>query len=382
MAEAAPAALPSTPRWIVSRRYDLAWFFGGAAASLAALALHFAAHVPIVVLFWIWILAFDGPHIGAAFTRTYVDREEWRSRRGVLLLSLLTFAVGPLFLLLNLATGSPDPFQLYLGLATFYGYYHVVRQHYGFLALYKARNQDRDRIDFQVDRAFLYVGCWAPYFYFLLTHPRARVLLHLSPDGPAGILERIAVILCLGLWGAALLAFAVRLAPRFPERLRRPQTAYLLVTVLLHSLAYFFVARYEPVYAQSSGPDQDFLLLSVVQTLFHNIQYLGLVWFHNRNRYGSPSDGDYGPARPINRSIGRYLLACLTFSGVVYLAFAASTGVFPVFHFGSNTRWGSVSFNQIGLCLWWGLAFNHYYLDQKIWRIRGDGQLQKNLGLA
>jgi hypothetical protein len=382
MAEAAPAAPPAAPQWIVSRRYDLAWFFGGALASLAVLALHFAAHVPIVVLFWTWILAFDGPHIGAAFTRTYVDREEWRSRRRVLLVSLLSFAVGPLFLALNLATGSPDPFLLFLGAATFYGYYHVVRQHYGFLALYKARNRDGDRVDFRIDRAFLYVGCWAPYFYFLLTHPKARVLLHLSPNGPTGTLERAAVVLCLGVWGAALLAFLVRLFARPRERLRQPQTAYLLITVLLYSVVYFFVARFEPVYAQSNGPDQDFLLLSVVVVIFHNVQYLGLVWFHNRNRYGAPADADFGAARPLNRSIGTFLLACLIFSGVVYLGFAASTGVFPVFHFGLNTRWGSITLNQLGLCLWWGLAINHYYLDQKIWRIRGDGRLKKNLGLA
>jgi hypothetical protein len=32
--------------------------------------------------------------------------------------------------------------------------------------------------------------------------------------------------------------------------------------------------------------------------------------------------------------------------------------------------------------IWWGIALNHYYLDQKIWRIRGDERLKKNLGLA
>src|SRR5262245_57482928 len=62
--------------WIVSPRYDLAWFFGGALISAVVLGLYFGAGVPIVLLFWIWLLAFDGPHIGAAFTRTYLDRRE------------------------------------------------------------------------------------------------------------------------------------------------------------------------------------------------------------------------------------------------------------------------------------------------------------------
>lgn len=366
--------------WIVSRRYDLAWFFGGAAASVAALALYFVFHVPVVILFWVWTLAFDGPHIGAAFTRTYLDREEWRSRKGVLLIALLTFAIGPLCLLLNVVTGSPEPFQLYLGVVTFYAYYHVVRQHYGFLALYTSKSRDFNPIDLRIDRWFLYIGCWAPYFYFVLTHPRSRVLLRLPAEGPGTAWERVAIGLCLALWALSLIAFLVRLVVRGRERLRQPRTAFLGITVLLSSVVYFYVARFEPAYVHSNGPDQDFLLLSVVVGMFHSLQYLGLVWFHNRNRYAS--EEDFGVARTLNRSPLPYLLFCLVFSGIVYLGFAASTGVFPGFHFGEGVHWGPVTLNQLGFCLWWGLAVNHYYLDQKIWRIRGDERLKKNLGLA
>src|SRR5690349_5786280 len=113
-------------RWLVSRAFDLTWFFGGAALSVLVLGLYFVAGAPIVALWWIWLLAFDGPHIGAAFTRTYLDREEWRRRPSLLLGSLLTFAVGPACLAVTAMSGSPAPFLLFLGVATFYGYYHVV----------------------------------------------------------------------------------------------------------------------------------------------------------------------------------------------------------------------------------------------------------------
>jgi hypothetical protein len=39
------------------------------------------------------------------------------------------------------------------------------------------------------------------------------------------------------------------------------------------------------------------------------------------------------------------------------------------------------SANQIGLCLWWGLALHHYWLDQRIWRVRADAPLRRSLGL-
>src|SRR6188474_2174609 len=139
-------------RWIVSRDFDLSLFFGGAALSLLVLVLALVLRAPIVALWWIWLLAFDGPHIGAAFTRTYLDRQEWTRRPGLLLGSLLTFAAGPIFLLAAVASGSDAPFLLFLGLATFYGYYHVVRQHYGFVALYNAASRERDRAILALDQ--------------------------------------------------------------------------------------------------------------------------------------------------------------------------------------------------------------------------------------
>src|SRR5207302_9239771 len=85
----------------------------------------------------------------------------------------------------------------------------------------------------------------------------------------------------IAIYAGTILNFIVR------ARWSNPKTAYLLITVLLYGAIYFAVARYEPVYARSTGPDQDFLLLSIVIVIFHNVQYLGLVWFHNRNRYGA-----------------------------------------------------------------------------------------------
>src|SRR5262245_52175747 len=184
-------------RWIVSRGFDLPLFFGGAALSLLFLVLALVLRAPIVALWWIWLLAFDGPHIGAAFTRTYLDRQEWTRRPGVLAGSLATFAIGPLALFAGVVTGSEAPFQLFLGFATLYGYYHVVRQHYGFVALYNARNGARDPGMLALDRFTLYLGSWLPYAYFVLSHPRARTLIGL----PAAIEGSIA--------GRALLWFLV-----------------------------------------------------------------------------------------------------------------------------------------------------------------------------
>ncbi len=372
--------MTASPRWLVSRRFDLTWFFGGAACSLIVLLLYFVVGAPIVALWWLWLLAFDGPHIGAALTRTYLDADEWRRRPALLVTSLLTFAVGPLFLAVTVLTGSEDPFLLFLAIATMYGYYHVVRQHYGFVALYNTVNHDWEAWSAALDRRTLYVGCWAPYAYFLLTHPKARELMRLPLGRPTAI-EAIVGYAIIAIWILSLGRFMGEHVRRDGFRLRNPKTPYLMATVLLYGVIYFAIARFEPVYRASQGPDQDFLLLSIVIVIFHNVQYIGLVWFHNRNRYAG-QDG-HGLAGVVNRAPAIFLAACAAFSLAVYFTFACSTGVFPSCQwFTAATRLGPVTWNQIGLCLWWGLAMNHYYLDQKIWRIRDDAELKRSLRLA
>jgi hypothetical protein len=51
----------------VSRGFDLSLFFGGALLSLVAVGLALVAGVPIVILWWIWLLGFDGPHMMATY---------------------------------------------------------------------------------------------------------------------------------------------------------------------------------------------------------------------------------------------------------------------------------------------------------------------------
>ena len=293
--------------------------------------------------------------------------------------SLLCFAIGPVFLLLNLATRSQTPFLLFLGFAALYSYYHVVRQHYGFLAIYKVRNRDFNPVYRSIDKWFLYAGCWLPYVYFVFTHPKARRLLWiLGEERSAG--ERWIAYAILGLWALSFVVFLGAAASDFRIRVRQPHVIYAFLTAVLYGVIYLFVAHYEPVYTQSQGPDQDFLLISILVPIFHNIQYIGLVWFYNRNRYAI--DGGAGIVGGVTRSFARYVGVLILFSGVIYLVFASATGVFPTLQLFRGANVGPFTLGQLGLCLWWGLAINHYYLDQKIWRVRNDDELKRNLGLA
>ncbi len=390
MSSTPTATKPASP-WIVSPLYDLGFFFGGAILALAFLGLTAGLGVSIVAVFWFWLAFLDGPHIGATFTRTYVDRDEWRRRGRLLGLSLLILLLGPAVVLINVAAGSEEPFALFLGFANLYAFHHVVRQHYGFLALYKAKGVGVDRQlglpssgtrQFHLDKWFIYLGCWLPYGYLLLHHPAARKLLKIPETGATADAAGVGASAIAIAWAALCLGWLARAVGRGGGAWRRPPVIYPVVTVALYGLIYYLVATLEPIYATSRNPDQDFLLLTVMTSVIHGVQYVGLVWFHNARRYARPGARErHGFAEALNRTAVRFAAGCLVFTAG-YAGLAVATGIYPAFGLYPAAPDSPIRMQQVLIGIWWGLALHHYIVDQVIWRIRGDAELTANLGLA
>src|SRR5918999_3739195 len=157
--EAAPARAVSV-RWLISAREDLVWFIGAVVTSYALFALYVWGWVPLVPMVAAWAILVDAPHVFATFSRTYFDREERRARAKLLWWSLLFFAVGPLAVLAGAGF-------LFFFLAALWAYYHLVKQHYGFMVLYKKKNGDLDGADNLLDRAFLLLAFTYPFVAFV-----------------------------------------------------------------------------------------------------------------------------------------------------------------------------------------------------------------------
>src|SRR5262252_1667765 len=173
MATAAIEVEASAPsRWIVSGRTDLLWFtLGGAAAAYAFWALWRFAHVPLLLLVAVWAIVFDETHGFATISRTYFDAQE-RAKRGRWLWASLAFffAIGPVFILLHLGD--------WLELGTeLWGYYHIFKQHYGFMMLYKAKNKDLDPKDNRLDKIFFAAAFYYPFLTYPLHDKEAAELL-------------------------------------------------------------------------------------------------------------------------------------------------------------------------------------------------------------
>src|SRR4030095_16440404 len=117
--------------------------------------------VPLVPMVAAWAVLVDAPHVFATFSRTYFDREERRTRVRLLCWSLVFFfTVGPAAVVAGLGF-------LFFFLAALWAYYHLVKQHYGFMVLYKKKNADLERADNFLDRAFLLLAFTYPFVWFV-----------------------------------------------------------------------------------------------------------------------------------------------------------------------------------------------------------------------
>ncbi len=335
-----PAAVPSAKpgaRWIISRREDLTWFIGSALAGYAAIALMWAGF-PLLPLQAVWFFGVDGPHVLATVTRTYADRAE-RKKLGWFL-----WIVAPLLLVGPVAavTGHAGAFFV---AAFVWQQFHVVKQHFGFVMIYKAKNRERDELDRKMDRWFLLGSLFAPLALFLMK----------TLDVLNGSWERGAVVAA---WAALAVVWMVRQAVKLRkgEAMNWPKLALLLAVVPLQWLALGFGARFGTAGA---------LQAAIPLGLFHGLQYHRLLWFHNRNRYSGPQAAERnGLAAKLASSLAMYLAVAM---GLQFLLQFLPQALFP---------------GQVMQAAVWGIPFTHYLLDAKIWRVRGDKELAAALKLT
>src|ERR671938_1346992 len=169
-------------RWIIGARDDLVWFIGSVVSSYLLLALYVAGVLPLIPMVAAWAILIDAPHVFGTFSRTYFDRAERRSRKRLLWGSLVFFVVGPLMVLAGAG-------MVFFFLAALWAYYHLVKQHYGFMVLYKKKNNDLARADNFLDRAFLLLAFTYPFVRFVARDEEALSRVPAALHGWVGLLE-------------------------------------------------------------------------------------------------------------------------------------------------------------------------------------------------
>lgn len=374
---AAPAiAVPvrrddAAPAWIIGRASDLTFLIGGALVAYAFLVAHLVFGVAAVTIYMLWVLAIDGPHVFATLSRTYLDDRERAARGALMRWSLCFFALGPASVAVSAAVGARLPYDLFLTFCTGWAYWHVVRQHYGVMVLYKKKAEDTARADDRIDSLTLYVGLVAPIVSFVLYNERtlAMVALDAPPTWAQG-----ASLAAWAVFGAALLALVARQVARLRMGVPINWTKLLFLAAAISVSAVLF----SPPVAARIQYEAVFPIL----TSFHNVQYLAIVWFFHQNRRAAPDRGRQG-APLFVRSLWVYLGAGLIFTIGYRVLLGCVFSAWPGCDVGTQNIAlpAGLTVSDLGVGFLWGFALHHYYLDQKIWHVRRDPAVSRDLRL-
>ncbi len=163
------SASPRPALWLFSARVDLLAFLGSAIVSLVALWIGARAGVlddesPD----WTWVpfvLLIDVAHVYATAFRVYFDPAELKRKPWLYaLVPVLGYAIG-------VTLYSEGDMLFWRGLA-YLAVFHFVRQQYGWVALYRARLGERDRLGRWLDTAAIYLATIYPLLYWHAHLPR------------------------------------------------------------------------------------------------------------------------------------------------------------------------------------------------------------------
>lgn len=332
--------------------------------------------MPALALYFVWILFLDGPHLWATLSRTYFDREE-RSARRALLVRAFAWALLPLGTIAwGFATGQRMPWILFLTFVQVWAYWHVVRQHYGFLVLYQRKEGEPAGAENRFDQAVFYTSMLAPLVSYALRHPMVRHDLGLPAtlSFVESAIATTAAAAALAAVGAHVVRELARRAKGLP--FNTGKNLFLAACVPLH-----LVALLHPTWSLRINP----LAFTVIVTSFHNVQYNAIVWRFGRRRYqGERARERYGAAAKLfANAVPWYLLGVALTVALRYASWSFDGRFWPFTAATATGRAlpGPFTATEYVNAWWWIVAMHHYYLDQHIWRVSRDASVRAGLGL-
>lgn len=336
---------PRSAGWLKGRTFDLAFIVG--LTSLALLTGLFVVLNPSVflVVFVIngWLLGYH--HVTSTYTRLAFDRDSLRENR--FLLTWLPFIVLGSVIAASLVFGPWILTTIYL----YWQWWHYTRQSYGVSRIYSRKaGATPDRLTTAVVYA---IPVWG--------------ILYRSYQGPESFLFSSVKVLPVPLWlvwvvGAGALAltglwFVRQITAR---TLATPHTLYMASHLAIFSTGYLLI----------DNINHGWLVLNV----WHNTQYILVVWMFNNNRFKNGVDQRHKFLSRLSQrqNVVQYFAVCLIISTVAYslldFALTSAASLFaitlPIF---------AIAYQAIN--------FHHYVVDAVIWKVRRK-PIRENFGIV
>src|SRR5262249_2421673 len=179
-----------------------------------------------------------------------------------------------------------------------WAYYHLVKQHYGFMGLYKKKNNDLAPVDNALDRLLLMFAFNYPFVAFIANDATAMARVPPILRGRAHTAAKVILQDTIRngiIWLGRQLQRAV-----LRQTINVPKYLLLAAAIPMHWIALMTPMPAKPI------------ALVAILTIYHNLQYQRLIWFHNqkyRGRGVSPLNhrqdlrATFGPAALISRRL-------------------------------------------------------------------------------
>jgi hypothetical protein len=323
----------------------------------------------------------DGPHIWATIARTYADPEERAARKKLLLYSLLFIVAGPVVVvlpyLLHALFGTPD-YTLSWGNSAFffaagnYAQWHIQKQHWGFVALYKRKNGDSDALENKLDSWFFNTAIWLPYFAYFAVW-----------TGPWGASPIAAFVFeaCHVLFLASCSAYVLFQLNRYRQG-RVLNGAKLLYMATVLGL-YYVTFALDPYIAS-------FWVL--ITSTGHCAQYHAVVWAYGKKKYAGKPRQTRNLSNIVFDNAWVYIALSLVFTTVTLQGLGTTTAkrvasgflqsmlfsnMFTFLDMKSGLELGV----QMGAAAIFGVRVHHFFVDSQIWRVGKSPELRRNLSV-
>jgi tetratricopeptide (TPR) repeat protein len=343
-----PAPARARSRWILSFGWDMALFIGAPALSILTL-------VPMRGLwssagYSAFLLAFFtfGHHL-PGFLRAYGDRELFRQYRARFLIA------PPLVFACALWFARADLHGL-LFLVFTWDIWHVLMQHYGFMRIYDAKRGRTGATEARLDRAislawYLTLIALSPYY----TH---NLLLRGYSTGIPAMSPRLMGVFKETMTHASAaiaVAYAGYQVMRWKKGIEPNWRKLALLATFIGATWYLYITL------------DDFQVGFAVWSVFHCIQYYGIVWAFNRNRVRNPAvvTGFIRLLfRPSGWMVAGYLALIFAYGGINYLAQQLTASTLQQLLMAFVVTSGTL----------------HYYYDGFIWKMR-EPETSRDLGI-
>lgn len=324
-------------QWVINKKFDLIFFIGSALLGIMyfVLLLFLAEHAFLITAI-VWVL-FAQAHFGSTWfiyfdkkNRDYFRAHPW------------TYYIFPLLIFAAVLSIGYVNQTLLVVLISIASIYHVTRQSYGILQLYRVRNQEFSPFEKQTEAAALF--SWTLFFgtFGALHIPDFRAIF--------GPILPLASIVTWVLFAVAVLC-AILLIYQFVNRERNslPKNLFLLNATLMYAPYLYASIILVDIYQME--------IATLTSLITHYMQYMGIVWLLNINKY--QGDTPYAKENPFLRKVtSRYAYII-----VAILAYALLMAFF---------RWGIPESKTLLLKIIPNIviAFTavHFFIDAFIWK--------------